>query len=104
MNDLKKMISHIPAGSCPKCSRKQFIVWQSLEDIYLTNIDGNIIDHKEISSHTIGKCINCGSQYEMMDTVTGFIPLTNLRKILFDSNAYIEVIENEPVLPNPMEK
>lgn len=80
----KIMCDIIPAGSCPICSGKQFIVHEFSSNLYLLDYDGKVIDHNEIIYNAVGKCLNCGHQFEMMPTMEGFIPLTKLRKIFYE--------------------
>lgn len=81
---MKEMCRLVPQGACPICGHKQFIVHEITTDLYLTNQDGAAIDHKELNYIALGKCINCGKEFEMMPTSIGFIPLTRLRKILYE--------------------
>lgn len=99
---MKEMISIIPIGSCPKCGHKQFLVIETQQDAYLTNRDGEIIDHKELYNHAVGICANCASEYDMIPTSYGFIPATELRKILYKYT--VHYVEDEPIkcIDNPM--
>ena len=80
----KQMIRLIPQGSCPKCQHKQFVVYDNQSTMYLTNRDGAIIDSKELDHISVGMCCNCGTTFEMFPTSEGFIPLTPMRKIVYD--------------------
>ena len=99
---MKEMINIIPIGSCPKCGHKQFVVVESQQNIYLTDRDGEILDHRELYNHSVGKCVNCKSEYDMIPTRYGFIPATELRKILYKYT--VHYIEEEPIkyIDNPM--
>lgn len=101
---MKEMVYLIPKGSCPNCTHKQFVVYERNENLYLTNNDGEVIDNAEISNYAIGKCLRCGKEYDMMSYSTRFIPLTALRKILFDYSPHKIEEENIKIIPNPMEK
>lgn len=101
--EIKEMCYRVPEGSCPNCGHKQFIVYERNENLYLTNMDGEIIDNNEISNYAIGKCISCGAEYEMISSTTKYIPITKLRKILFDYSPH-KFIEDKIInIPNPME-
>ena len=100
---MKEMCRIIPAGSCPSCGHKQFFVMQGQVDQYITNGDGVVIDFKELEYKAIGKCLNCNKEYEMMPTTTGFIPLTPLRKILYDYTPHLAIEESYSHVDNPME-
>lgn len=100
---MKIMVHSIPKGSCPNCGNRQFVVYERNENLYLTNMDGEIIDNAELSNYAIGKCLKCGKEYEMLSNTTQFIPLTKLRKLIFDYTSNIEVNE-EKYISNPMEK
>ncbi len=103
MSDAKEqkelLITKVPFGSCPCCGNKQFIVLESVLSAYITGIDGEILDHDEIKYNAKGKCNRCGKEYDMLSTLTGFIPMTDLRKVLwrptnFDSTEDFKYIEN----------
>ncbi len=104
----KQLIIPLPKGSCPKCNRKQFIVNERISTYYLTNQEGEIIDSKEDTHICVGQCINCGQTYEMFPTREGFIPLTPLRKLIYEySSEYIDshdIEDDIPKLDNPMNK
>lgn len=101
--EAKEMCYKIPEGSCPNCGHRQFVVFESNESIYLTNTDGEIIDSSDIINCAIGKCIKCGSEYEMISTLTKFIPVTPLRSILFNYSPHKIKKENIINISNPME-
>lgn len=92
----------IPRGSCPNCGGKQFIVFEATQSMYLTGIDGEIIDSKELKFYAVGKCCKCNMEYEMLPTTYGFIPLTRLRKICFEYHEP-ELLEEVHMISNPME-
>lgn len=81
---MKNMVNILPMGACPKCAHKQFIVIESVCTGYLTNEDGSIIDANEYNYMAVGRCCNCNTTFDMMPTSYGFIPMTNLRKIIYD--------------------
>ena len=89
----------LPKGSCPTCGHSQFIVVESQLDSYLTNSGGEIIDHKEERHVCVGKCVNCGNTFEMYPTNNGFIPLTKLKKLLYDY-IYNEEIQDKELQSN----
>lgn len=97
---MKEMCTLLPQGSCPNCGHIQFIVYESIDTMYLTNRDGEIIDAKEVRSNISGMCIKCNKVYKMFPTREGFIPLTKLREIVLDYSPSIENFEN---IINPME-
>lgn len=101
---IKEMCYQIPEGSCPNCGHRQFVVFESNENLYLTNINGEIIDSSEISNYAIGKCIKCGSEYKMLSGPTKFIPLTVLRNILFNYSPHKIKEKNIVNISNPMER
>lgn len=102
---MKKEMFHIlPQGACPNCAHKQFVVFESMQNIYLTNRDGEIIDSMEVENKAIGQCVKCGKIYKMIPTSIGFIPATRLRELLFNYGLYkIEEEEKTLPIPNPME-
>lgn len=102
---MREMCRIIPQGSCPICGHKQFIINEGIINLYLTDQDGSVIDYKEEDYKAIGKCINCGKKFEMMPTSTGFIPLTHLRKIIYEysPSSYINEISSGNT-KNPMEE
>ena len=103
----ESLITPLPKGACPKCNRKQFVVMERKSDLYLTNQDGEIIDSKEEYHICVGQCVNCGKTYSMFPTREGFIPLTPLRKLLYEyTPEYIESndIDDAPKIDNPMLK
>lgn len=102
---MKEMVTIIPAGSCPKCGHKQFVVSELQISEYLTNPDGEIIDSLDVDYNAAGMCLNCNTVFKMYPTKEGFIPLTRLREIMLDYTPHAEIIKLE--LPNnisnPME-
>lgn len=80
----KQMMRLIPMGSCPKCQHKQFVVYDNQSILFLTNRDGEIIDSKDIEHVSVGMCCNCKATFDMFPTSEGFIPLTQMRKIVYD--------------------
>ena len=102
---MKEMVNIIPLGACPKCGHKQFIVIEHQLNEYLTNPDGEIIDSLDLDYDAEGMCINCNSRFKMLPTREGFIPLTRLRKIIFDYTCHAACAPKELTsnIPNPME-
>ena len=101
---MKEMCRLVPQGACPTCGHKQFVVYENTTDLYLTNQDGEAIDHTEVRYIAFGKCLNCGKEFEMMPTSIGFIPLTGLRKILYEYSPSSYINETElGSTNNPME-
>ena len=102
-----EMLRILPKGSCPKCGHRQFLVKEIQSNLYLTGRDGEIIDSKEEKYIAIGKCLNCGKEYEMAPTAYAFIPLTPLRKFLHEYSSP-ELIDIKPddmgYLPSPFIK
>lgn len=99
---MKNMVSLIPLSRCPNCGHGEFLVFEMNLNQYLTNRDGEVKDIID-EEHTIqGKCITCGKVYDMMVNINGFIPLTKLRKILYDD--YYETTVVGAPIKNPMEK
>lgn len=99
---MKEMCTNIPKGSCPNCGHKQFIVYEQQQNAFITNQDGDIIDSKELSHTAVGKCIRCGQVFDMFSALNRFIPLTELRKILYDYSPYLE--NENKYIKNPMEE
>jgi len=100
-----EMVNIVPSGACPKCGHKQFVVLESQLRKFLTNADGETIDHSELDYNAEGMCCNCNSVFKMMPTWKGFIPLTRLREIMFDYSPHaLEVGDStwDDVI-NPME-
>lgn len=98
---MKEMCTIIPAGSCPRCGHSQFVVYEASANIYLTNRDGEIIDHKEMTNKATGICCNCGKEFDMIIGHEKFIPATPLRKLLYEYSPHIEKI-NKFNIKNPM--
>ena len=98
------MARKIPFNACPCCGHRQFVVLESQMNAFLTGREGEIIDSKEKYYHAVGKCTNCKSEYDMINTINGFIPATKLRKLLYKYTTYDEdVIEESAYIRNPME-
>ena len=96
----------VPEGSCPRCGHKQFLVREFQSHLYLTNRDGEVIDAKDEGGFCVGKCLNCKREYEMFQRQHSFIPLTPLRKLMYEyqpenlpKNEY-----NDPRIGNPMQR
>ena len=104
---MKEMCLRVSIGACPNCGHKQFLVFESDMNMYITNRDGEIIDSANAAHNAIGKCCRCGMVFDMITTRYGFIPATRLRKILFDYDAQergdIKIKDIIKEIPNPME-
>lgn len=100
---MKEMCRIVPLSACPTCGHKQFVVVESATDCYLTNRDGDIIDHRGLSHAAMGKCCNCGSIYDMISLNERFIPVTKLRKILFEYNDDSSLLKAAIRSTNPMQ-
>lgn len=102
---MKEMCTTIPIGSCPSCGHRQFVVDEMYTSTYLTNRDGTVIDFSNEDYSAKGMCCNCHKVYDMMPTNTGFVPLTDLRRILLDYTPHVDNFYKEEVksLANPME-
>lgn len=104
---MKEMCTSIPYGACPSCGHKQFIVDEISSNTYLLDRDGAILDFSENNYSAKGICCNCHKVYEMLPTQIGFIPLTPLRKILFEATPHAIATQVVPFYesktPNPME-
>ena len=100
---MNEMCRIIPFGSCPNCGHKQFIIYESTQNIYLTNRDGEVIDYKESYHNALGMCVKCKEVYNMIEIKNGFIPSTELRKILFDYTPHSIKDDDVKITSNPME-
>ena len=103
-----EMIRLLPKGCCPKCGHRRFIVKEILSNLYLTGRDGEIVDSKEEKYIAAGKCLNCGKEYDMAPGYNTFVPLTPIRKLLYEYSTP-ELVEAIPrdmgyLLPNPFLK
>lgn len=101
----KEMVRMVPIGACPVCGHNQFIVVESETNLFLTNRDGEVIDSHNYSYQCEGMCCNCKSKFEMLATTERFVPLTPLRKLLYESTNHFELSRtDQPVyIENPME-
>jgi hypothetical protein len=76
-------------------------------NLFLTGRDGEIVDSKEEKYVAVGKCLSCGREYEMAPGYNTFVPLTPIRKFLYEYSSP-ELIEAQPkdmdYLPNPFLK
>ena len=100
---MKEMCLRIPEGACPKCGHKQFLVFESGMNVYVTNRDGVAIDSKEVSYQANGKCMNCDEVFDMMPTPIGFIPMTPLRRWFYEYTPHYAPEEEVEFIENPME-
>lgn len=98
----KCMCKILPAGICPNCGGFQFLVYESDVNLFVTGPDGVPVDGKNYSYRADGKCLTCDAEYEMVSTNERFLPLTPLRKILYDYVA-IDADQVADHMPNPME-
>ena len=102
-----EMMRLVPKGSCPRCGHRQFIIKEIQSNLYLTGRDGEIIDSKEEKYVAVGKCTNCGREYDMAPGYNTFIPLTPIRKFLYEYSTP-ELVEAQPrdmeYIPNPFWK
>ena len=106
---MKVMVDVLPNGCCPSCGHMKFVVSEIQHNIFLTNRDGEIIDSKEMSYNATGQCVNCGKVYDMEPTYNGFIPMTPLRKLLYEHTPHYlpRILDNKSLgddIKNPMEK
>lgn len=95
-SELKLMARSVPRGACPNCGHKQFVVIQHQTDLFLTDRDGVIIDGCELSNLAVGKCGNCGREIQMLPTLYGFVPLTQLRKAMYFYGKKEEEVDKTP--------
>lgn len=100
---MNEMVKIIPYGACPNCGGKQFIVKEIQMNKYLTNQDGDILDHREDYYSAAGMCYTCNTVYNMIPTKTGYIPMTKLRSILLDYSDIYNTFPKEKFIKNPME-
>jgi len=102
----QEIMTVLPDGCCPVCGHSQFIVKEIESNLFLTNQFGEIIDSREEKYACVGKCLMCGKEYSMYSAPNKFIPLTPIRKILYEySKEYLESKEpKEQYLTNPMFK
>ena len=103
----EEMFTILPEYSCPKCGHSRFIIKDYESNLYLTDNFGTIVDSKEEYHICVGKCLNCGKEYTMFPAKDNFIPLTDLRKHLYEySKTALEhdAIYKEEILPNPFLK
>ena len=72
---------------------------------YLTDRDGMVVDYSDDEYAAKGICCNCKKTYDMIPTSTGFIPATDLRRILLDYSPHVSKFYEEQIkqLANPME-
>ena len=102
----ERMLRPIPLNSCPKCHHQQFLVKTVESTIFFTDRNGVIVHHQPEIDMAFGKCLNCGYECDMMSTLVGFMPLTPLRKILFDFQ-HDQLNDNEfdgDIEDNPMDQ
>lgn len=98
------MVRIIPARTCPNCGHSEFIIHQSTSMVYLTDRDGEIKDQLQDREVIKGICLRCKREYDMLQTINGFIPMTQLRKLLYQNTHHYEVEEQNDTIPNPMQK
>ena len=101
-----EMIRVLPKGSCPKCGHRQFLVKEISSNLYLTGNDGEIINGREEKYIAVGKCLNCEKEYDMAPGYNCFVPLTPIRKFLYEYSTpelINPVPEDMKALPNPIQ-
>lgn len=104
MGDEKIIAAIIPYNACPNCRHKSFIVMQIQVDAFVTDGDGNICATEQKHYNAIGKCLNCGKEYDMMPTPNGFNPMGKIKSILNRYNGVIGSNCTDNIsLDNPME-
>lgn len=98
------MVRLLPAGSCPACGHSQFVVAESEFNLFLTDMDGYVTDSKTMDYKCEGMCCNCKRVFEMIATPERFIPLTPLRKLLYENTHHYELAQREKPadIKNPM--
>lgn len=105
---MESMVKPVPKCACPKCrNAKDIVVFESIQNLYALNRDGEIKDFREINHRAIGKCFICDNEFNMYETKSGFIPITPLREILLQNNVIgVEECEEWELTPttNPMQK
>ena len=99
--EIKEMCEVDNITSCPRCKNSEFIIYEGEENLYHENKYGKIDGIENMSYACKGLCMNCKTIYDMQSTNTGFIPLTPIRKLLFE-NTEDNIVE-EPIIANPME-
>ena len=97
----KNMCKIIPYDACPRCGNREFLIYEKEENVFYTK-QGNLQAIDNISYKCQGTCIKCKTIYDILNTPTMFIPMTPLRKVLF--NYPKEENEKLKQLKNPMEK
>ena len=96
----KNMCNIISYDTCPRCGNSEFLVYEKQEDMYYTK-NSKILGSDNLSYKCQGICIKCKTIYDMLNTPSKFIPLTPLRKILFD---FPKDEQETNITKNPMEK
>lgn len=106
----KEMCYKLPLSACPRCGSLRYAVIDMNASLYVTDGEGEILNYKELRNSTVGKCLNCGNEYVMINAYAKFVPMTYLRSILggFGYIAKDEIceIENpmlEATIPNEIE-
>lgn len=107
---MKSMIkSFRDITSCPNCGNDAFIILNRQTNCFLQNY-GKIEDCKKTSSISIGKCVKCGSEFEMLERQNSFVPMTKLRKIIYLKSDELPDYcmnnhgESQDINMNPMQK
>lgn len=85
-----QMCHRIPPGICPNCKADSFVVYESDINAYITNAEGTPVSVKNMNNRCVGICMNCKKEYPMLSTPTKFIPLTPLRKFLYEDYRLVE--------------
>ena len=102
-----KLFHNIDPHGCPRCGHKNFLVKQVTSTIYLTDRDGQICDSKDELCVTVGKCLECGKEFDLYQTFDSFIPLTSIRKHLAEyALGSLDATNNmdETYIENPITK
>lgn len=105
---MKEMVKTVPLGACPVCGHKQFYVVDSVMNEYITDMNGEVVDSAEHGYKAYGKCMRCETEFDMMRTTYGFIPMTPLRKLFFEYTPHVALVLRDDTAcegpDNPMQK
>ena len=102
-----KLFHNIDQHGCPRCGHKNFLIKQLSSTIYITDHDGNVCDSKDEKVVTVGKCLECGKEFDAYPAFDSFIPLTSIRKHMIEYSATVLDKTNnmdETYIENPMTK
>lgn len=81
---MEVMVKYVDRTRCPACGRGQFVVAESNTMAYLTDINGDILDSKELRYSCIGKCNCCGSEFNMYPLPNRFVPIPRTIQLIED--------------------